>query len=136
MDTPAAHPFDTFRLSETPFRRCARRYRTGPHGGPVRFRPGTDGNLHEPGRNATAAAVLAGIVMLDDGRTMFGNLARIGGLRKEFVGMAKFYIHRALMRCGRTAEALDDIRAYFGRMLELEATTCWELCDKPRRTVA
>lgn len=90
----------------------------------------TDGNLQEPGRHATAAAVLAGIVTPEAGRQMFGNLARHGGLRKELVGMAKFYIHSALMRSGMTAEALDDIRAYYGRMLEHDATTCWELCDQ------
>lgn len=89
-----------------------------------------DGNLPGPGRHATAAAVLAEIVTPEAGRQMFANLARVGGLRKELVGMAKFHIHRALMRCGRTAEALDDIRAYYGRMLELDATTCWELCDQ------
>lgn len=90
----------------------------------------TDGNLQEPGRQATAAAVLAGIVAPEAGREMFGNLAQTGGVRKELVGMTKFYIHRAMMRCGRTAEALDDIRAYYGRMLALDATTCWELCDQ------
>jgi len=90
----------------------------------------TDGNLQEHGRHATAAAVLSGIVTHEVGRQMFGNLACREGLRKELVGMAKFHIHRALMRCGMTAAALDDIRTYYGCMVAHDATTCWELCDQ------
>ncbi len=59
---------------------------------------------------------------------MFERLALDGSFRKEHVGMAKFYVLWAMMKSGRVAEALADIREYYGCMLDNGATTCWESC--------
>jgi len=41
----------------------------------------------------------------------------------------RFYEMDALMRCGKAAEVLDDVKAYWGGMLDLGATTVWEQFD-------
>lgn len=42
-----------------------------------------------------------------------------------------FFYHEALAKLGRIDIMLDDIRTQYGRMIEHDATTCWEMYPRP-----
>lgn len=42
-----------------------------------------------------------------------------------------FFYHEALAKLGRIDIMLDDIRTQYGKMIEHDATTCWEMYPRP-----
>ena len=80
---------------------------------------------HVPGTDSSsqAAALLSLEGMLDAGTA--SELILENGPEK-FTSFMGYYLLEALARSGHYAEAMDMIKAYWGRMLELGATTFWE----------
>jgi hypothetical protein len=62
-------------------------------------------------------------------RDLLKRVADIHDARYPTTGMAKFWVIEALFRAGLANKALDDIRDYYGSMLDQGATSTWERLD-------
>jgi hypothetical protein len=78
----------------------------------------------DPNQSKSGAALLA-LAGMKDARQVSDTALKADGPRgiSTFYG---FYVLQALARAGDAATALDFIRAYWGAMLDLGATTFWE----------
>ena len=77
----------------------------------------------DPKGNKEAAALLAIEGMLD-GKTARGIIVRDGA--KDFTSFMGYYMLEALARNGNYDDAVELVSEYWGRMLDLGATTFWE----------
>lgn len=94
------------------------------------------------GRSASwhvnAFAVLGGLV--DSPAAASALLERVAAdpdAPYPIAGFMKYWVLKAMMESGLTVRALDDIREYWGFMLDHGATTCWEKLDlrRPERVL-
>ncbi len=80
---------------------------------------------HCPPTSAKQAAALLTLSGIADPETIDRDVIAPGGAR-GYSTFYSYYILTAKAMAGHTAEALDDLRTYYGAMLDLGATTFWE----------
>ncbi len=83
---------------------------------------------HHGNKQAAALMFLAGLDAPNDPKTSDLEALSAGGAH-GFSTFYGYYMLEALARGGRTQEALDIVRTYWGAMLDVGATTFWEDFD-------
>lgn len=86
-------------------------------------------------RYAPMFALMYGLLTPEQEQSVIQNSLLGGDAPKITTPYMRFYEMDALMRCGRCEEVLSDVKAYWGGMLDLGATTIWEQFD-PEETGA
>jgi len=76
-----------------------------------------------------SCAVLLDIAEKEDFPYIRRNVFKNKKVKRIVCGFMKFYAVEALFKMGYGTEALDEIRNYWGRMIERGATTLWEAFD-------
>ncbi len=80
--------------------------------------------------HVNAFGVVSGVVDDADGaRELLERVAGESDVRRPIAGFMKFWVTLSQFRAGRPEEAVNDIREYYGYMLDHGATTFWDLCD-------
>ena len=79
--------------------------------------------------HANAMAVVSGVVDPAAGQDILRRAGAEPDASYPIAGFAKFWTVLGKYLSGMDAEALDDIREYWGHMLSYGATTGWDLCD-------
>jgi hypothetical protein len=78
---------------------------------------------------AQAWMVIAGIMTPEEGSAAFQKLPRLRGAIRPVTPYLWHYVVEAMILCGMEREAVRLIRDYWGRMVEFDATTFWEVFD-------
>ena len=92
--------------------------------------PVQSGATPEISWHANAFAVLAGLPATTEAAgALMARLDPLQDASYPIAGFMKYWVLQGLMEAGRTDQALDDLRTYWGFMLERDATTFWEKLD-------
>ncbi|MDR3365740.1 MAG: alpha-L-rhamnosidase [Prevotellaceae bacterium] len=82
----------------------------------------------KPANNLKQAAALMAVAGIMDAKTACDEVIAVDGA-KGFSTFYGYYMLEALAKAGRQQAALDVIRLYWGKMIDLGATTFWEDFD-------
>lgn len=88
-----------------------------------------DGKVQGHTRYAPLFALLYGLLPADKARLATENTLLSDAAPAITTPYMRFYEMDALLRAGRTREVLEGVRAYWGGMLDLGATSIWEQFD-------
>lgn len=88
-----------------------------------------DGKVQGHTRYAPLFALLYGLLPEDKARLATENTLLSDAAPAITTPYMRFYEMDALLRAGRTREVLEGVRAYWGGMLDLGATSIWEQFD-------
>ncbi len=88
-----------------------------------------NGKVQGHTRYAPMFALMYGMLTPEQEQLVIANSLLGGDAPKITTPYMRFYEMDALMRCGKAEEVLSDVKAYWGGMLDLGATTIWEQFD-------
>jgi hypothetical protein len=92
--------------------------------------PREPGTTPEISWHVNAFAVLAGLPETKgDARVLMERLDPMEDAAYPIAGFMKHWVLQSLLEAGREGKAMDDLRVYWGFMLERDATTFWEKLD-------